>query len=1090
MKLIDRRNGQVVDVPEGEVAKLAQTGMFALPKGATLPVALESGAVGTVAAGDAMQALAGNATIPSEQEFRQAQQAERYGGAGAGLEAAGVGALRGAGMAFGLPSDELAVDAAKAFGSYEEENDPYRGPGMVSPGARMRDVLGGLQSAHPYASLGGELAGVIGAGALTGGETALGSVGHAAEELLPAAAGRIARGAVRGLAEGAPMGAIGAINEAALGDTDITAEKVVAGMGHGAFMGAGLGASFSGLGVAKDAARNQLGRWVGKLAPGDVEALAVKQFGHVPDGLGEKVQKAYSKASASVAGKDAGVIEDFTSGAFDPASPSYQRRHTAVFDAPAIQEAAQRDVRTHVDEMLRSGDLVSAEARGQLKAEHVDRAVKKGNEADTLAHTNEQLDRIIAGADYQLQHAEGVAPTMKKALASVKELASRARAAANGEEVVGFKVGFIDPDAGLEGGFATQKPFSIGDEMRPMVMKGGGRADRIAIEDPAMGIGNVSRPHALARADARGNAALEAELADIFGDAWVGPREAPRFGRATRDVKIDPDAGLEGDFPTEDAFRWSAAKKVPRAVETNITDAETVSTGKKKPIGVDPVREVIKDNGKLFVELDNLKRALQRVSKTGTNSVRNIADPLDMMNAQRSLDWFKGAANDIRNGLEDESLWGKAATDQRAINAAWTKQLDASQRFHKALTTETGRDPTDPYRRLRGADPARVESYVKNLTNPNNDLTHTAVKDFVASTRELAGAISKSYDLPAEKIAEVVRVRTAAEGFEKTIGKAESALVTANQYRALTEGANDSMSTLLGTVGGIFGGLPGGIIGAAAGAVANPGRVVAQLAAVERLMLKVDTRISSNVRRFFKGAGKAPPAVPEAASEKGFDETVKLLSRAVDVDGNITPAGRSSIAEAIGDLGEGAPNIAIAVGMKAMEIATYLAGKVPPAMRNPYEMFPGDEPPLVSDTERETFARYVHAAQDPMSVVDRLARGDVTPEEADVLQTCYPRLYGQVRAQIDAQVRAGQAAGKPIDYEQRVAYGVLFKTRTDATMDPEVLMIIADAQAQRKGGFQAGSKMKPGRLRGAPAFAPRFQTSFEAASSRRKGGMF
>lgn len=1034
MKLVDRRTGKLVDVPEADVPKLAQTGMYALPKGATLPVALESGAIGTVAAGDAMQALAGNATVPTEAEYRAAQQTARYGGTGGTLAAAGMGAVRGAGMAVGLPTDAALIDAA-ALGSHELVNDPYRGEQVITPQDRMRNILGGLQSEHPYVSQAGELAGLVGAGLLTGGE-GIGALGAAAEELVPAAAGRIARGAVRGAGEGVGMGAVGALNEAALGDTDVTAEKVVAGMGHGAFMGAGLGAAFAGLGVAKDAARDQVGRWVGKLAPKDVEALAQKTFGHVPEGLGERVQKAYSKTSASVAGKDVETVDLFTQLTPEGA----EARRVGVFEAPKIQEAAERDVRTHVDEMLRSGDLVSAEARGQLKAEHVDRAVKKGNEAETLSFTNEQLDRIIAGADSQLAHVEGVAPQMRKSLGTIRELAERAKAIANKTETVGYRPR-IDVDAGLEGGFATKKPISIGEELRPVVRKAGGRAG------------------------------VDAEEVDL--------------------LKLDPDAGLKAEAPeAADAFRPSAAKDVPRRVELDAPDAESISASKKKPIRVEAVTKPKEDNAALFVELDNLKRAMQRIAKTGNRSVVNIADPLEQLNARRTVDWVASAANDVRNGLENEALWGKAAADQRAINAAWTKQLDAAERFHRALTTETSRDPTNPYRRIRGADPGRVERYVKNLTNPNNDLTHTAVKDFVASTRELAGAISKSYELPADKLAEVGRVRAAAEGFERTIGKAEKSLVLANQYRTLTEGTTDSLSAVLGTVGGIFGGLPGGIIGAAAGAIANPGRVVAQLAAVERLALKVDTRIGSGIRDFFRGGSRRPAALHEAATPEGFDKTVKLLSESVDVDGNITPAGRARIADAIGDLPEGAPKLAVAVSMKAMEITAYLAGKVPPAMRNPYEMFPGDEPPLVSDTERETFARYVKAADDPMSVVDHLARGDVTPEEADVLKTLYPRLYDQVRQQIDAQVRQGQAAGKPLDYQKRVAYGVLFQVRTDATMDPQVLMLVEQARAQRQGGGGGFGGMKPPtRLKPIPTFAPRFQTSFEAATSRRKGGL-
>lgn len=1185
MKLVNRKTGAVVDVAEGDVPSYAKTGMWALPAGATLPVALPSGATGTVAAADAMQALSGGATVPTPAEYHAAQQAERFGGPGGTAAAAGVGALRGAGMAFGLPTDESLVDAARAFGSYSPETDPYSGTRMVSPAERMRALLGGLQEEHPYASQAGELAGMVGAGLV--GETPLGALGAAAEEALPAGLGRLARGVVRGAAEGAPMGAISTFNEAALGDTHANAEKVVAGMGHGAFLGAGLGAAFSGLGVAKDAARDGLGRFAGKLVPKDIESLAEKTFGYAPEGLGERVQKAYSKLSAGAAGKDVDVVEKFTS--LSPEGAEVRR--IGVFDAPKIQDAAERDIRTHVDEMLRSGDLVSAEARGQLKADHVDRAIRKGNEAETRAYTAEQLDKLIAGAEYQLAHAEGVAPQMKKALGTVRELAERARAVAEKTETVNYAP-FIDADAGLDGDSAIHKPFAIGEELRPVQLRPGGRVGKIAAEEPISftgrktldldaglrGTTTVDDPFAIegpasgldsiiARIDREGRhsglvplSKLRTAFPDMgrseFDDmllaaerdglldlktindpklakadlleggikrtdggsgkgrtsGWAVLREEPSgggvrladdamsFGKGRATVpstKTAYEVGLRGELepgkiPTEEAFRLSSAKEVPRRVEMKDVDAEHVGTGTKKPIGFEHITQPKTDNAQLFVELDNLKRAVQRIARTGNRSVVNIADPLEQMNARRAVDWFAGAASELRAGLEDEALWGRAATDQRTINAAWTKQLDAAERFHRALTTETSRDPSNPYRRIRGADPARVATYVKNLTNPNNDLTHAAVKDFVSSSRELAGAIHTSYDLPPEKIAEVERVAAAAKGFERTVTKAESALVTANQFRALTEGTTDSLSAILGTVGGAFGGLPGGIIGAAAGAVANPGRVVAQLASVERLITKVDARLGSSVRDFFSGKSRRPTALHPAATPEGFDATVKLLSESVDLEGNITPSGRQKIAEAIGDLGEGAPQLAVAVGMKAMQIATFLAGKVPVGMRNPYEMFPGDEPPLVSETERETFARYVQAAEDPMSVIDHLARGTVTPEEADVLKNCYPRMYDQVRAKIDAAAREGQAKGKPLEYEPRVAYGVLFQVRTDATMDPAVLQAVESARAERgtrRGG--GGGFAKPAHLKPIPGFAPRFQTAFGAAatSSRRKGGL-
>lgn len=1061
MKLIDRKTNELVEVPDADVPKLAATGMFAIPHGARMPVALESGEIGSVDASEAMQAFADNATVPTEQAYRAAQSEARYGGPGGTAAAAGVGALRGGAMAFGMPFDEAAIDTANLLGAPDDVDDPYRGRMHRTAGQRLREDLAGLEQAHPYASQAGELAGLVGAGVATGGESFLGELGKGAESLAPKAAGRIARGAFRGAGEGAGMGAVSALNEAALGDTDVTAEKVVAGMGHGAFMGAGLGAAFSGLGVAKDAARDQIGRFASKLAPRDIEALAAKAYGYAPEGLGARVQKHYARASAAASGKDAATIDRFTSLTPEGA----EARRVAVFDAPKILDESERSIRGHVDEILRPSEVIADEARGELKAEHVDRAVRKGNEAEARAFTVDELDRIIAGATEQLSDPAGVAPNMKKSLKNVITLAERARAGA-------FGGGDVDPNLRFRW-HSTAKP----QDGMTTVMVDAEALDRAWSMDRGFYIGEGEEGIAGRR---KGFQAWREANADA-------PIEASRIN-VDRDGRAAFSDGRHRFAELRDAGVDRVAVSIPKTELRNLGPEWNVG-----PLA-DATSAAATKNGQYFIALDRIKRAMQRYSAKGTQGIRNLSDPLDMENAQRALDWFKGSAEHVRAGLEDEALWGKAATDQRAINAAWRKQLLTSGKFHASLTTETTTPhPDDPYRMLRGADPAKVSSYVRSLTNPHADMTHAAIKEYVASTEELATAIERSYDLTPDKLAEVARLRDAAKGFRSTLSKAEGTISLANQYRALTEGTTDSLSALLGTVGGIFGGLPGGVLGAAAGAVANPGRVVAQLAAVERLSMQVDTRIGSSIRDFFRGASRRPAPLLEAetATPKGFDAQVRQLTESVDADGNITPVGRERIATAIGDLGDGAPKLATAVGIKAMQVATFLASKVPPAMRSPYEMFPGEEPPLVSDSERATFARYVAAANDPMSVIDHLARGDVTPEEAEVLKTCYRRLYESAQAQIDAANRAAQAKGKPIDYGKRIHYGILFEVRTDATMDPEVLMAVSSARAKRSGkGGMGGGMPAPSRLRGAPSLAGRFATNSEAAASRRRGGGF
>jgi len=210
-----------------------------------IPVRLADGQVGTVAAADAAQALQAGATpLDSGEADYEANQA-KYGGYGSQLAAAGLGAARGATL--GL-SD-------------------YAAAGLLG-----KDYVAGVQKANPIASTAGEVGGVILPSLLTAGEYtpiglsgalargAEGVAGRALGEGLLAKAGSMAIG---GAIEGGAMGEGGAVSEAALGDEQLTAEKLLAGAGQGALAGGLLG---GGLGLA--------GGVAGKALRGGGEALA------------------------------------------------------------------------------------------------------------------------------------------------------------------------------------------------------------------------------------------------------------------------------------------------------------------------------------------------------------------------------------------------------------------------------------------------------------------------------------------------------------------------------------------------------------------------------------------------------------------------------------------------------------------------------------------------------------------------------------------------------------------------------------------------------------------------------------------------
>lgn len=155
---------------------------------------------------------------------------EKFGGTAGELKAAGAGALSSA--TFGLGTKALTST------------------GIVDP-----ETIKGLREVNPVAYATGEVGGVIGSAFLPGvnlvkgAEIARKGITAGVAKMLPEATtlgGKVLQsataGAVGSAAEGAFYGAGALINDSALGDPDLNAEKVMSTLGYSAAFGGGIGA--------------------------------------------------------------------------------------------------------------------------------------------------------------------------------------------------------------------------------------------------------------------------------------------------------------------------------------------------------------------------------------------------------------------------------------------------------------------------------------------------------------------------------------------------------------------------------------------------------------------------------------------------------------------------------------------------------------------------------------------------------------------------------------------------------------------------------------------------------------------------------
>lgn len=279
MKLIARKSGEAVEVPDADVQKAFQSGQFGLPAGAQLPMVGDDG-IGYVDAKDAATAFTQGQRLAAPDEVAKARAEAQYGGVGGGLKAGAAAVARGAtfglsdvaapAIAYGVAGREGAEATRAELAGLKAENPTISTAGEIAGAVAPLLVSGGGAAAAEGAAAGGALARVgeagsaamRAAGAIPRGVAALGDLagGAVARGLGEGAISRIASTAVSGAVQGGIAGFGSELSDAALGNTELTGEKLLAAVGHGALLGGAVGGGLQ--------ATGELGSYVlGRLHP-------------------------------------------------------------------------------------------------------------------------------------------------------------------------------------------------------------------------------------------------------------------------------------------------------------------------------------------------------------------------------------------------------------------------------------------------------------------------------------------------------------------------------------------------------------------------------------------------------------------------------------------------------------------------------------------------------------------------------------------------------------------------------------------------------------------------------------------------------
>lgn len=126
------------------------------------------------------------------------------------------------------------------------------------------------------------------------------------------------------------------------------------------------------------------------------------------------------------------------------------------------------------------------------------------------------------------------------------------------------------------------------------------------------------------------------------------------------------------------------------------------------------------------------------------------------------------------------------------------------------------------------------------------------------------------------------------------------------------------------------------------------------------------------------------------------------------------------------------PDLHDAIVAQVQRGIAFLDGKRPKQTVLP-GVLPGDGAWQPSMAAIEEFGKYVHAVNDPVSVLEDLAKGHPSAEGAETLRTVYPQLYLYAQKQL---LQAAPEMAKTLPYPRRVMISILYQIPVDGTMQP------------------------------------------------------
>lgn len=390
---------------------------------------------------------------------------------------------------------------------------------------------------------------------------------------------------------------------------------------------------------------------------------------------------------------------------------------------------------------------------------------------------------------------------------------------------------------------------------------------------------------------------------------------------------------------------------------------------------------------------------------------------------RNAVSQFKSLRAAVKGALTDEGIWGEAGARQGSYDSALSSFFDARKAFEKSLM--------DGPAGAKVVSPSKINSWLNLAADLRGKAKNTAFDEFLGAGRgfaaemekagyEGAGAVRQAVDQAAQQ-AEMMRQKAVVTQIVKMLqgpqiissGPAIPGIGYDLATEALQRLANKA--------------LPFGLTGMVTGTIdrlRSPGVTIGVLRALDTMAAKTSKAIGSGVGRIFEGEAAAASG---SAARAVTPESYPNVSADLHHYGSDLDRLAETVSQHTAPVAGHAPATTDALQALAARVVQHLEGLIPAGPAR-LPLSPEHRP---SVAELTPFNRAHEIAENPLRLLDHVARGTLDPGHVRAAEAIWPKLTQEMRTQVLEKLAAQTAAGKTVPRRSRLALSIFLGTDLD-----------------------------------------------------------